>query len=98
LVVFDDNSVYQGGTEADTIGQEIVDLNSLKTRFESFTGEKLENIDNCWDEIDNDKRICDSCEEEHILMQDNKDGSYTCISCLIKIDDGNVIDNSMGCS
>jgi len=42
-------------------------------------------------------RICDYCGEEHPLMQDNKDGSFTCLPCLIKIDDGNDIDNSMGC-
>ena len=43
------------------------------------------------------KRICDYCGEEHSLMQDNKDGSFTCLSCLIKIDDGNDIDNCIGC-
>jgi hypothetical protein len=43
------------------------------------------------------KRICDCCGEEHPIMEDNKDGSFTCLSCLIKIDDGNDIDNCMGC-
>ena len=43
------------------------------------------------------KRICDYCGEEHPLMQDNKDGSFTCLPCLNKIDDGNDIDNCMGC-
>ena len=43
------------------------------------------------------KRICDYCGEEHLLMEDNKDGSFTCLSCLNKIDDGNDIDNCMGC-
>lgn len=43
------------------------------------------------------KPICDYCGEESILMQDNKDGSFTCIACLNKIDDGNDIDNCMGC-
>jgi len=42
-------------------------------------------------------RICDCCGEEHPLMEDNKDGSFTCLPCLIKIDDGNDIDNGMGC-
>jgi hypothetical protein len=44
------------------------------------------------------KRICDCCGEEHPIMEDNKDGSFTCLSCLIKIDDGNDIDNCMGCN
>lgn len=43
------------------------------------------------------KHICDYCGEEHPLMQDNKDGSFTCLPCLNKIDDGNDIDNCMGC-
>ena len=43
------------------------------------------------------KRICDYCGEEHPLMQDNKDGSFTCLPCLNKIDDGDDIDNCMGC-
>jgi len=42
-------------------------------------------------------RICDCCGEEHPIMEDNKDGSFTCLSCFIKIDDGNDIDNCMGC-
>jgi hypothetical protein len=41
IIIFDDNSVFQIGTEADTIGIELKNLSALKRRFESFTGEKL---------------------------------------------------------
>lgn len=41
IIIFDDNSVFQIGTEADTIGIELKNLSALKKRFESFTGEKL---------------------------------------------------------
>ena len=57
LVVCEDDSVYQGGTEADIIGIELKDIEALKIRFESFTGDKLENIDPIWDEIDKEIRI-----------------------------------------
>ena len=45
----------------------------------------------------NKKNKCDCCGKHHPIMQDNGDGSHTCLPCLIKIDDGNDIDNSMGC-
>lgn len=42
LIVFnDDDTVYQIGTEANTIGVELKTPAALKRRFESFTGEKL---------------------------------------------------------
>lgn len=41
IIIFDDNSVFQIGTEANTIGIELKNLSALKRRFESFTGEKL---------------------------------------------------------
>lgn len=41
---------------------------------------------------------CDDCGEEiHGLYEDHKDGTYTCISCDIKRQDGADIDNCMGC-
>lgn len=41
---------------------------------------------------------CDDCGEEiHGLYIDNKDGSYTCISCDLKRQDSYDIDNTMGC-
>lgn len=46
-----------------------------------------------------EKRIyCDDCQKEiNGLYIDNKDGSYTCISCDLKRQDGEDIDNCMGC-
>ena len=41
IVVLEDDSVYQVGTEADTIGVELKTFEELRIRFESFTGEKL---------------------------------------------------------
>lgn len=41
IVVLEDDSVYQVGTEADTIGIELKTFEDLKMRFESFTGEQL---------------------------------------------------------
>jgi hypothetical protein len=42
LIVFnDDDSVYQLGTEANTIGIELKTVAALKRRYNSFTGEKL---------------------------------------------------------
>ena len=42
LIVFeDDDSVYQLGTEANTIGVELKTVAALKRRYNSFTGEKL---------------------------------------------------------
>jgi len=53
IIIFEeDNSVYQLDTEADTFGIELETIESLQIRFESFTGEKLENIDPSWDEIE----------------------------------------------
>lgn len=41
-----------------------------------------------------DKINCDSCDEEiKGFYEDNHDGSYTCLSCLVKIGDGDIIDN-----
>lgn len=46
LVVFvDDDVVYQGGTEADTIGCELETFEELVIRFESFTRDKIDNIE-----------------------------------------------------
>ena len=45
LVVFTkDNAVYQGGTEANTVGCELETFEELVARFESFTREKIDNI------------------------------------------------------
>lgn len=42
---------------------------------------------------------CDDCGEEiHGLYEDHKDGTYTCISCDLKRQDGADIDNCMGCN
>lgn len=41
IVVFNDDSVYQCGTEADTIGVELKTIEEFRVRFESFTGETL---------------------------------------------------------
>lgn len=42
--------------------------------------------------------FCDDCGEEiQGLYEDNNDGTYTCVGCLIKRDDGYCIDNEMGC-
>lgn len=46
LIVFTDtNEVYQGGTEADTIGCELETFEELVIRFESFTRDKIDNIE-----------------------------------------------------
>ena len=44
---------------------------------------------------DLDKKIvCDCCGDEIAgFYEDNHDGSYTCLSCLIKMDDGDDINN-----
>lgn len=40
------------------------------------------------------KKICDCCGEEIFgFYEDNKDGTFTCLPCLIKLDDSSVIDN-----
>jgi len=44
IIVFEDNSVYQLGTEAEPIGVELETLEDFKIRFKSFTGEDVENI------------------------------------------------------
>lgn len=42
IIVFQENNdVYQVGTEADTIGVELKTIGALRTRYKSFTGEKL---------------------------------------------------------
>jgi formylmethanofuran dehydrogenase subunit E len=42
--------------------------------------------------------FCDDCGDEiHGLYEDNGDGTYTCISCDLKRQDGYDIDNCMGC-
>jgi hypothetical protein len=46
IIIFDDNSVYQSGTENNYIGIELKTLKDLKTRFKSFTGENYDNIKN----------------------------------------------------
>jgi len=48
-------------------------------------------------EINSEQRICDCCGEEHPIVENNGDGTWTCLPCLIKIDDGDYIDNYMGC-
>jgi hypothetical protein len=46
LVVFIKTSeVYQAGTEADTIGCELETFEELVIRFESFTRDKIDNIE-----------------------------------------------------
>lgn len=48
--------------------------------------------------MNEDKIICDCCGEPIVWhYQDNHNGTYTCISCLNKLDDGYIIDNEMGC-
>lgn len=42
IIIFEDNTVYQVGTEADTIGVELTILSEFVIRFQSFTGEKFE--------------------------------------------------------
>lgn len=45
LAIFtENNTVYQGGTEANTIGVELETFEELMVRFESFTREKIDNI------------------------------------------------------
>jgi hypothetical protein len=44
IIIFEDGSVYQLGTECNTIGVELKDIESLVIRFESFTGEDITNI------------------------------------------------------
>ena len=44
IIIFEDGLVYQVGTEANTIGIELKDIESLVRRFESFTGEDITNI------------------------------------------------------
>jgi len=44
IIVFDDdNSVYQLGTEAETIGVELKTLEEFKIRYKSFIGRKFMN-------------------------------------------------------
>lgn len=43
IIVYADDSVYQLGTEADTIGVELKTFAAFKKRFESFTGIKFIN-------------------------------------------------------
>lgn len=42
IIILEDNTVYQLGTEADTIGVELTTLSEFVIRFQSFTGEKFE--------------------------------------------------------
>lgn len=41
IVFVEDDTVYQLGTEANTIGIELKTIAALKRRYNSFTGEKL---------------------------------------------------------
>ena len=53
IVVFtDDGSVYQEGTEAETIGVELETWEDIEVRFLSFTGERVEDVpaDNHWNQ------------------------------------------------
>ena len=43
IIIFEDGSVYQTGTEADTIGVELKTLEELKIRYRSFVGEEIDN-------------------------------------------------------
>lgn len=43
IIVFDDNSVYQLGTEAQTIGVELKTLEDFEIRYKSFIGRKFRN-------------------------------------------------------
>lgn len=43
IIVFDDNSVYQLGTEAETIGVELKTLKDFEIRYKSFIGRKFMN-------------------------------------------------------
>ena len=46
IIVFrKSGEVFQGGTEADVIGQEILTYEDLLIRYESFTGFKIDEID-----------------------------------------------------
>lgn len=46
IVIFEDNEVYQAGTEANTIGIELKTIQDLQVRFKSFTGAELDYIPN----------------------------------------------------
>ena len=39
---------------------------------------------------------CDDCGQADTFMQDNGDGSFTCLLCLIKQDDSSDIDREHG--
>lgn len=43
IIVFDDNSVYQLGTEGETIGVELKTLKEFEIRYKSFIGRKFMN-------------------------------------------------------
>ena len=42
IIIFEDNTVYQLGTEAETFGVEITTLSEFVIRFQSFTGKIFE--------------------------------------------------------
>lgn len=46
IIIFEDNSVYQSGTENNYIGIELKTLKDLKIRFKSLTGENYDNVIN----------------------------------------------------
>ncbi|HEY9704689.1 MAG TPA: hypothetical protein V6C58_19765 [Allocoleopsis sp.] len=46
IIIFEDNEVYQAGTEANTIGIELKTIQDLQVRFKSFTGAELDYIPN----------------------------------------------------
>lgn len=51
IIIFENGEVYQVGTEADTIGIELVTYEKFIERYESFTGEKIEEYDRSLDEV-----------------------------------------------
>ena len=45
IIIFDDDlEVYQANTDHEIFGIELESIDKLKTRFESFIGEKIDNI------------------------------------------------------
>ena len=49
IIIFDDTQeVYQASTDHEIFGIELDSMDKLKIRFESFTGEKIDNITREW--------------------------------------------------
>jgi hypothetical protein len=51
IIITKDNELYQLNTDHEPWGIEIDNIDNLKIRFKSFTGENLEDMTGRWDEL-----------------------------------------------